>query len=156
MSSSEIGQYEGMSGYGEDWVKIVLTGPDGEVETPWAERVEGGFRLDNLPWFAYGIADDDIIEAVPTEDDGIFDFVRVVHSSGNRLVRIIFDDASDADPVLDALTSMGCHYEGANRRFIAVSIPPPLDLGAVTSYLTGASVRWEYAKPTYKELFPDA
>lgn len=134
---------------------MVLEGPDGEVETPWAERVEGGFRLDNLPWFAYGIADDDIIEAVPTENEGMFKFVRVVQPSGNRLVRIIFDDASDAESLLDGLTDMGCHYEGANPKFIAVSIPPPLDLAAVTSYLTGASVRWEYAKPTYNELFPD-
>ena len=24
---------------GDDWVKVVLRGPEGEIETPWAERV---------------------------------------------------------------------------------------------------------------------
>jgi hypothetical protein len=69
-----------------DWVKLVLRGPDGEVETPWAERVgERAFRLDNLPWFAYGVSDDDVVEADPTDTDGIFEFVRVLRPSAIAL-----------------------------------------------------------------------
>ena len=37
------------------YVKLRLTGPDGLIETPWAERIGDKFRLDNLPWYAYGI-----------------------------------------------------------------------------------------------------
>ena len=145
-----------MSTEREGWVKLILRGPGGEVETPWAERVgDRRFRLDNLPWFAYGVSDDDVVEAEGTEDEGIFEFVRVAEASGNRLVRVILEDESQIDVVLEPLLDMGCHYEGANRKFIAISIPPPVSLDAVTSSLAEAGVRWEYANPTFEQLFPD-
>jgi hypothetical protein len=71
------------------YVKLRLTGPDGLIETPWAERIGNKFRLDNLPWYAYGISDDDLVDAVATDVGGIFEFVRVVEPSGNRLIRVI-------------------------------------------------------------------
>jgi hypothetical protein len=45
-------------------VKVALRGPDdGEVEHLWAEALgDGLFRLDNLPWFAYGISADAGVE----------------------------------------------------------------------------------------------
>src|SRR3954471_2997039 len=106
------------------WVKVVLRGPDGEIETPWAERVGPTlFRLDNLPWVAYGVSDDDVIEAAPTADEGVYEFVRVERPSGNRLVRIIFADEHNREGVLMRLRNMGCHYEGATRAYVSVSIP---------------------------------
>jgi hypothetical protein len=136
------------------FVKIRLTGPDGEVETPWAEPVGEYFRLDNLPWFAYGVSDDDIVEATPTDSDGLFDFVRVHVPSGNRLVRIIFDPPDASQPVLDQVKAMGCHYEGVDGSYVAISIPPDVDLGSVTSYLVTTGHNWEHANPTYDELHP--
>ena len=70
-------------------VKLLLAGPDGEVETPWAEKISDRlFRLDNMPFFAYGVSVDDIVEAEPTEDEGFFRFLRVHQSSGNRTIRV--------------------------------------------------------------------
>ena len=134
------------------FVKIRLTGPDGEIETPWAEPVGDYFRLDNLPWYAYGVSDDDIVEATPADTDGVFDFVQVHTPSGNRLVRIIFDRPDESQPVLDHLKAMGCHYEGANENYIAVSIPPEVDLASVTSFLVTSGQQWEHANPTYDEI----
>lgn len=137
-------------------VKVLLRGPSGEVETPWAERVgEREFRLDNLPWFAYGVSDDDVVEAEPTENDGIFEFVRVLRPSGNSLVRVILENESQVDSVLGPLVEMGCNYEGANSKFISISIPPSVSLEAVASYLTNTRLRWEYANPTFEEIFPE-
>ena len=134
-------------------VKVRLRGPDGEIETPWAEPVHSNlFRLDNLPWFAYGVSDDDVVEATVTDDAGVFEFVRVVTPSGNRLIRIVLDDPADATGVLPKLLAMGCHYEGLNRRFVAVNIPPTVDLNTVTAYVTAAGVTWENAKPTYEQV----
>jgi hypothetical protein len=136
----------------ENYVKLRLFGPDGEIETPWAERVGDFFRLDNLPWFAYGVSDDDIVEAAPTEDEGVFDFIRVHTPSGNRLVRIIFDDPEMGLPVLAHLARMGCHYEGYNKAFVAVSIPATVSFDDVCSFLVDTCENWEHANPTYEQL----
>ena len=134
-------------------VKVRLRGPDGEIETPWAEHIDADlFRLDNLPWFAYGVSDDDVVEATVTDADGVFEFVRVVIPSGNRLIRVILEDPDDPAGVFPHLLAAGCHYEGFNRRFVAVSIPPAVDLGSVTGYLTGVGVSWEYANPAYEQF----
>jgi hypothetical protein len=138
----------------EGYVKIRLNGPDGEIETPWAEPVGSFFRLDNLPWLAFGISDDDIVEAEPTEFEGVFEFVRVVEASGNRLVRVIFEDGQ-YQSLMDQLQVMGCHYEGANKRYFAVSIPPSVSLEEVVNLLTNTQVTWEHANPTYEDLHPD-
>lgn len=123
-------------------------------ETPWAEPVgEGLFRLDNLPWYAYGVSDDDIVEAEPSDMEGMFEFVRVRTPSGNRVVRVIFDTDEDGTPVLEALRTLGCHWEGATKRFLVVSIPPAADFDAVCSLLTQSEVQWEHANPTYEDLY---
>ena len=44
---------------------------------------------------------------------------------------------------------------GANPKFIAISIPATVSLEAVVTYLTNANLRWEYANPTFEELFQD-
>jgi hypothetical protein len=137
------------------FVKIRLSGPDGQIETPWAQRVGDCFRIDNLPWLAYGISDDDIVEGAPTDAEGLFEFVRVRTPSGNRLIRLIFDESVASQPVLDDLVTMGCHYEGYNQRYVAVSIPPNVDLGMVVAYVEERVPRWEYANPPYEQLHPE-
>ena len=118
----------------------------------WAGRVGDYFRLDNPPWFAYGVSDGDLVEATPTEHEGVFDFVRGEAPSGNRLVRIIFDNQEQTAPVLDHLTQMGCHYEGYNKGFLAVSIPAAVSFEDVCSYLIETCEQWEHANPTYDQL----
>lgn len=55
---------------GPEFVKVRLKAPDGTVETPWAIALGAGlYRLDNIPFFAYGVSADDVREAAP-EDDG--------------------------------------------------------------------------------------
>jgi hypothetical protein len=68
---------------------------------------------------------------------------------------VIVENESQIDAVLGPLLEMGCHYEGANRKLISISIPPPVSLGAVATYLTNTDLRWEYANPTYEEVFAD-
>jgi hypothetical protein len=50
---------------------------------------------------------------------------------------------------------MGCSYEGANPKYICIEIPSDVDLLKVGEYLTENNVQWEYATPTYNELYPD-
>jgi Domain of unknown function (DUF4265) len=143
----------------EPCAKIALVGGNGEVETLWAHDLGSGrYRLDNLPWYAYGISVGDVVEAVAS-DGGQFTFSRIVEKSGNRTLRIILLRIPDGDQLtfesesaLPILTELGCGFEKANRRFIAVNVPASVDLAAVTEALETTDVRWEYADPTPEDM----
>jgi hypothetical protein len=137
----------------DNYVKLRLTGPDGLIETPWAERIGDHFRLANLPWYAYGVSDDDLVDAVTTDVEVLFDYVRVVAPSGNRLIRVIFEDGH-YQSMLDQLQAMGCHYEGFNKKYFAVSIPLHVPLNDVTQLLTRSELQWEMANPSYDDYPP--
>jgi hypothetical protein len=142
-------------------VKVALRGPDDEVETLWAFDLGGGrYRLDNLPWYAYRVSLGDVLEAAP-DGAGQLQMLRVVSKSGNRTLRLIYEGAdlhtawpTEIQETMDWLVERGCSYEGANRRYQAVNVPPEVDLTAVTTFLTEAEVRWEYADPTYEDVYP--
>jgi hypothetical protein len=142
-----------------DFVKVRMSSEEGIVETLWAQRVGGRqdrFRLDNSPFFVYRVSADDVVEASSTVD-GMYDLIRVVERSGNRTVRLLFgsDRAETAfgHSVLDAVRSRGCTYEGMNDALISITVPPSVSLEDVASYLTSTGLQWEYADPTYDDLF---
>ena len=146
-----------------DAVKVLFTGPDGEVETLWANRVAAGqFALDNLPWFAYGVSLGDVVVAEPRGDTGMFVFLRVVQKSGNRTLRVIPDVTEpgrtwtfESRQLMDALVERGCSFEGANPAFVAVNVPPAASLDAVVELLIASGFDWEYADPPYEAIYPD-
>ena len=139
--------------------KVALRGPEGQVETLWAFDLGGGrYRLDNLPWYAYRVSLGDVVEA-SLDADGQLQMVGIVSKSGNRTVRLVFEDVdlrtdweSEIQEVMDWLVARGCSYEGASHRYQAVNVPPEVELDAVATYLTERDVRWEYADPTYEDL----
>jgi hypothetical protein len=145
----------------EDFVKVNLTSDAGRVETLWAVRVgDGRFELRNVPMFAYGVSDNDVVEGVEYEPQ-MYEFIRVVQPSGNRVVRVILapDATADTDAgkaVITGLTALGCNYENFNGRWIGVVVPPSVKLGRVATYLIGTGLTWEYANPTYDDLFSPA
>lgn len=142
--------------------KVALQGPDGQIETLWAFDLGGGrYRLDNLPWYAYRVSLGDIIEAAPNES-GQLQMLRVLAKSGNRTLRLVFSGADlhtdwpvEIRDVMHWLVEHGCSYEGANRRYQAVNVPPEVDLNSIAAHLTAASIRWEYADPTYEDVHPE-
>lgn len=153
------------SGTDEDLVKVRFVVEDDEsdpyVETLWAKPIgQDLYQLDNSPFYAYGVSWQDVVEAkLETVEDAIPSFTSIVRKSGNKTVRICFenraDESSEAKGILDSLVKMGCSYEGANPSYIAVNIPPDVDLADVRNYLTQAAVQWEHADPTYASLFPE-
>ena len=131
-------------------VKVALRGPDGDVETLWADDLGGGrYRLDNTPWYTYGISWRDIVEAKP-DADGQLQFQRIVAKSGHRTIRIAADQPL-SDEWLQQIVALGCTYEGANRKYVGIDLPPGVDLDVVAAFLTQAKVRWEHADPTYEQ-----
>jgi Domain of unknown function (DUF4265) len=93
----------------------------------------------------------DVIHAPFDPDEGFPTFREVLSKSGNRTVRVIFDppvtSGNSSDAVLKGLPAMGCSYEGANAKNVAVNIPPLVDLSAVRGYLIEREVAWEHSDP---------
>ena len=142
----------------EGMVKIRLRGPyAGDVETLWAVPVGVNlYRLDNSPFFAYGVSWQDVVEALPSSDQ-FLEYVRCIRKSGNRTLRIIFQDYKTNDQpaqeILRELKNLGCSYEGMQPRMISVNVPPGTDLDMATDFLAEQSgIQWEYADPTYEDI----
>ena len=128
------------------------------VETLWAHDLGSDqYRLDNLPFYAYSVSPQDVVYAPHDPDEGRPTFKQVISKSGNRTIRIAFDLPVESDNVsrhiLDLLVALGCGYEGANRKFIAVNIPPDVGLSSVCNLLVQRDVNWEHADPTYEEIY---
>lgn len=124
-----------------------------EVETLWATSVGGdNYRLENSPFWAYGVSWEDVVFAPFSKEEGLPTFQSVVTKAGNRTVRVIFDppisDGNESDKVLQGLVSLGCSYEGMNPKYVSVNIPSSVALDMVRSYLVAKDARWEYGDPT--------
>jgi hypothetical protein len=141
----------------EEMVKVRLRGPNqDEVETLWATPVGADqYRVENSPFFAYGVSWEDVVEA--HLDDDYLEFTRCITKSGNRTIRMIADFSEDneqAQEFLKDLVDLGCSYEGMKCRLISVNVPPEVDLERVADFLTKPDwIKWEYADPTYEEIF---
>ncbi len=134
-------------------VKVELRRDDGEVETLWAfDLGQGQYKLDNTPWYAYCVSTGDVIEAEREDPAGFPVFKRVVAKSGYRTVRIT-SDTDFTDDLFEEIKSLGCSFEGANRRYVAIDVPPAVQLNAVADFLTESKIRWEHADPTWEELY---
>jgi len=147
-----------MSASDDKYVKIGIRDDDGDVETPWAVALGGNlYRIDNTPFFAYRISAGDVVEALP-EADGFLFFQRVVRKSGHRTVRVMLPESAEVAPgptLLADIKRLGCTYEGAYKTLICVDVPPAVSLDSVAERLTETGLEWEYADPTYEDLFPD-
>ena len=150
-----------MSANVEPSAKVLFRVPneDGtaEVETLWAFALGGDlYRLDNSPFYAYSVSLHDVVYAPVDENEGFPTFERVESKSGNRTVRVILklpaEPGNESQALLDGLLQVGCGYEGANRRYISVNIPPNIKLSSVREYLIDRGAEWEYANPTYEQV----
>ena len=138
----------------------VLFQEDDNVETLWAERVgPNEYRLENSPFWAYGVSWLDVVEAQP-EEDGALAFVRVVQKSGHRTVRLILDppadEAADSKAVLDGVTALGASYEGMHPGYVSIDIPPEIELKRIVDDLVARGRQWEHADPSYSDLYPNS
>ena len=128
------------------------TGPD--EDTVWGEPLGSDrFRIESCPFFAYGLSRDDVVRAAgeggPVLDD-------VLEKSGHRTLRFALDPgvSFEAEPVqrlLERVGDTGCTYELLRPRFVAIDVPPEVDLAVLADLLQGAArkgtLAWEWADP---------
>ncbi|MET8245992.1 DUF4265 domain-containing protein [Streptomyces sp. NPDC005202] len=125
----------------DDW-------PPAGVENLWAvDQGDGTVKLDNVPWFARGIACGDVLAASPDEV-GVLWAGDVVRPSENCTIRLIVfrDGGSGAarQSVLDAFRQLGVGGEGIERfGMVALDVPPTADLAQVQRLLDhGVAKEW--------------
>jgi Domain of unknown function (DUF4265) len=122
---------------GEELVKIVfnLSEKDGPVATEslWAERLGANlYRLRNVPFYLRGVSEQDIVRA--EENDGRLVVTGIVDRGGHSTYRIFLPEQTSEEQFLKdwvALHELGCTYERATRRLIAIDVPPNADVYAV-------------------------
>lgn len=134
---------------GEKLLKLQFDVEGGDVETLWAEPLGGRlYRLDNSPFYAYGVSWRDVVEADPEVDDGLPVFRRVVEKSGHRTVRVLVERPDELDRLRSGITELGCTFEGAWSRLISVDVPPEVELESVRRFLEATALAWEQSDPT--------
>jgi len=147
--------------YAKVLFRVVGAKGEVDVETLWAHELGGDmYRLANIPFYAYSISWEDTVYAPFSNEEQLPTFERVIEKSGNRTIRIVFDqpvqDGNPSDQILQGLVELGCSYEGASPEYVSINVPIDVDLDKVTAYLIASEVNWEHADPTFEELFPNS
>ena len=111
--------------------------PDGryEVESMWAEPQADGYKLDNIPFHAKGVACGDVV-AVTAGPDGAPWYDRLVLASGHSTIRLWFTREEDVKRVRDELRDRGCESEQSElARLVAVDVPPRVPYAPIKARL---------------------
>lgn len=121
-------------------------------ETLWAfDLGRDRYKLANLPFYAFGVSVHDIVLAPYDAAIGLPVFERVIIKSGNRTMRVAFNQrvnqGNESDRILNTLIDMGCGAEGADGIVFAINVPARLDLREVAGFIERAGVDWELADP---------
>ena len=131
---------------------------DGEesAETLWVEKVGSDlYRVENLPFFAYGVSLHDVVLAPLDPKTGVATFERVTSKSGNRTLRLIFRKPIAADGKskkrLHELVELGCDYELANQTYAALNVPGSIDVTQVEKLVSKITGQWERADPPIED-----
>ena len=127
--------------------------PPASVESLWALPVgEGLFKIDNIPFFATGIAVDDIVSA--TLEGEVLQYSDVVQPSGHSTLRVIVYDESQVAEVRALFKQMGCSTELSHiPGLIAIDVPPSVSLDVLKPVLDEgrAKDRWDYEEACLAE-----
>ena len=117
------------------------------TESLWATEVDGGFMLENVPFYVMDVSYEDIVEAEQITDelaiqalghadkrqevDGVdvpvkvYQFQRVIKPAASSLFRVWYtdEDHQAASLQFDTLRELGCTVEVAYISFAAICVP---------------------------------
>ena len=129
--------------------KILLTYKNDEgsydVESVWATKEGGYYRINNIPFFAPNIALDDLVSA-EVEDDALY-FDSLIEPSGHSTVQMIIFNEDEVMQIGKDLEALGCTWEGSHiKTLISVDIPKEVHYTTVKKYLENGEkgARWSY------------
>ena len=106
-------------------------------ESFWAKPLGGDrYALQNVPFCAYGLNFGDVVRAVARSPELKPEIVEVLERSGNETLRISFSiDREQQASHIEAIQALGAEVERANATFVALNVPPEVDLDALRDHL---------------------
>tara|TARA_B100000949_G_scaffold182403_1_gene163689 strand:- start:1535 stop:2047 length:513 start_codon:yes stop_codon:yes gene_type:complete len=132
----------------ENYVKLLFSHDalgEGSVESAWAQKVEKGYQLDNILFYAKNYSWKDIVSA--EEINGELFATGLVEEKGHSTVRVLLSDASEVPKLREEIKNFGCSSELSNvENLVAIDIPPSVSYDKVRAYLEKGEDdgRWEY------------
>lgn len=104
-------------------------------ESFWATNLGNDrYRLENVPFYAYGLNFLDIVRATPDSEETIPEIREVVRRSGRKTIRVMFKEAVDRErqaELLNTLSEFKTSYERADAHLVAIDIKPEGSMQAV-------------------------
>jgi len=149
----------------DDMVKVVVKlekdeddYPPADYEGLWARPLSDGlFQIDNVPFFAKGIAYGDIVSASAEQKE--LRFREVVRPSGHHTLRLIIYDEGEVSSVIALLKNMGCAVERSHiPGLVSVDVPPDVSLAVLRPVLDEgeAQERWGYEEACLASSSPES
>lgn len=136
----------------DELVKIVINLSENSepvaTESLWAEHLGSNlYRVRNVPFYARGVSEQDVVKA--EEKDGRLVVTGIVDMGGHSTYRIFLSEQTPGEQFSKDWVSfheLGCTYERATRRLVAIDVPPHADVYAVYEALEFGerSRRWEF------------
>ena len=119
--------------------------PPVDYEELWSTPTgDGQYRVENIPFFAVGIARGDLVSAAA--DQGSPRFLEVVQASGHSTIRLLVQREDAVPGVVEKFARLGCDSEITFGRLVALNVPPTVPLEALREKLALglAQSTWEY------------
>lgn len=115
-------------------INLAADAMPGRFEQIWAKKVgDDCFEVCCIPFFAYGIALGDLVEA-----DANFTIIQVKEKCGRRLLRFAIADERQWEAIHVALhdwvEKRELLYEWLGARYLAVDIPPRVEIPDLSSF----------------------
>lgn len=132
MSSTTLNQ---STGFDEPLVKVFVELEHSvfqgyKTESVWAEPLGGDlYRLRNVPFYAMGVSNEDVVRA--SLRDGDLFFKAVGRRGGHSTYRFFtMDGIADEQwlPYWQPLEDLGCTFERGTGRLFAVDVPPEVNI----------------------------
>lgn len=112
-------------------VRFPLDEPElGESELLWGRKLTASaVRLDNVPLLVFGVSLGDVVR-VDRMNESYYSFAGVVERGGHSTYRVMLSDPSDPGvrERLREVVILGCGYESLTPRFLALDVPPAVDV----------------------------
>jgi hypothetical protein len=137
----------------EGLVKVLFDLPSDDGfpahERMWAEDLGAGFFvLRNVPFYAFGVAEGDLVTCVLR--DGAQVFQAVARDGGNGAVRVYFRPDTNLEHILAQLNQLGCTFERSTAHLYAFTVPSALSSRLnELAFVLNESIEveaWEYGK----------
>ncbi len=124
-------------------------------ESLWGKRYDDHyFQVQSIPFYIKGISYNDIISAQII--NGMYNFDKVISVSGHSTYRV-YIKRENKDGFRNywlPLENIGCSYENANSKLIAIDVPPKTDIHKVYELLEIGEKEnfWEFEEGNCKHL----